>query len=126
DLIAAQKDVVVATWKLERRSTGGRSSEDILAVADAQEAVRAKAEAQSEQGLTTRPRRRRGGPVPAETAPEPLLEAVAAMARAAGELRELRTAEAIPHEMEALNQLLRAQAEIRRRQITRQQGGGGG
>src|SRR5690606_9213652 len=42
------------------------------------------------------------------------------------QLRALRTAEAIPHEMEALNQLLKAQAEIRRRQIAQQQGGGGG
>src|SRR5690606_1171558 len=82
DLIAAQKDVVVATWKLERRSTGGRSAGDIRAVADAQEAVRAKAEAQASQGtMTTRPRRRRGGSA-AEEAPEPLLEAVAAMQRA--------------------------------------------
>ncbi len=125
DLIAAQKDVVVATWKLERRSTGGRSADDIRAVAEAQEAVRAKAEAQAQQAvMMTGPRRRRGAPE--AEAPEPLLEAVAAMQRAAEQLRGLRTAEAIPHEMEALNQLLRAQAEIRRRQIARQQGGGGG
>lgn len=125
DLIAAQKDVVVATWKLERRSTGGRSASDIRAVADAQEAVREKTEAQAAQsGMAAGQRRRRGPAI--EPEPSPLVGAVDAMARATEQLRALATAAAIPHEMEALNQLLRAQAEIRRRQIQQQQSGGGG
>lgn len=125
DLIAAQKDVVVATWKLERRATGGRSTEDIRAVADAQAAVREKTMAQAAQSGIAPGQRRRRGPAP-EPEPSPLLGAVEAMERATEQLRALRTADAIPHEMEALNQLLRAQAEIRRRQIAQQQGGGGG
>jgi hypothetical protein len=52
------------------------------------------------------------------------------MGRAQTELDAVRTAEALPHEMDALNQLLRAEAEIRRRQVSRQQqanaGGGSG
>lgn len=125
DLIAAQKDVVVATWKLERRATGGRSPTDIRAVADAQAAVQEKTQAQAARGAVGAGQRRRGQPEP-EAAPAPLLAAAEAMTRATEQLRALRTGEAIPHEMEALNQLLRAQAEIRRRQIARQQGGGGG
>jgi hypothetical protein len=125
DLIAAQKDVVVATWKLERRTTGGRSADDIRAVADAQAAVREKTMAQAAQsGIAPGQRRRRGAAI--EPEPSPLLGAVEAMERATEQLQALRTAEAIPHEMEALNQLLKAQAEIRRRQIAQQQGGGGG
>lgn len=125
DLIAAQKDVVVATWKLERRATGGRSAEDIRAVADAQAAVREKTMAQAAQSGVAPGQRRRRGPAP-EPEASPLLGAVESMERATEQLRALRTADAIPHEMEALNQLLRAQAEIRRRQITQQQSGGGG
>lgn len=125
DLIAAQKDVVVATWKIERRATGGRSAGDIRAVADAQAAVREKTMAQAAQSGMAPGQRRRRGPAP-EPEPSPLLGAVESMERATEQLRALRTAEAIPHEMEALNQLLRAQAEIRRRQIAQQQSGGGG
>ena len=37
----------------------------------------------------------------------------------------LRTSDAMPHEMEALNALLRAQADVKKRQIQRQQAGQG-
>ena len=37
-----------------------------------------------------------------------------------------RTADALPHEMAALNALLKAQAEARRREVLRQQAGAGG
>ena len=47
DLVAAQKDVVSATWKLERRSAGGRSASDIRAVGRAQAEVRDKLRQQS-------------------------------------------------------------------------------
>ena len=58
---------------------------------------------------------------------DPIGKAVEAMGRAVNELDAVRTSGALPHEMEALNQLLKAAAENRRRQVTRgQQAGGGG
>jgi hypothetical protein len=48
------------------------------------------------------------------------------MEKAVAQLEKLDTRSAITHEMEALNQLLKAEAEIRRRQLARQQGGQGG
>ena len=46
------------------------------------------------------------------------------MARAVEQLEGQRTREAIPHEMAALQGLLRAQAEVRRRQVMQQQANG--
>jgi hypothetical protein len=57
---------------------------------------------------------------------DPMARAVDAMGRAAGELDRLQTAKSLPHEEEALGQLLKAAAEIRRRQVQRQQAQGGG
>ncbi len=48
------------------------------------------------------------------------------MGNAAGQLDRLRTAESLPFEMDALNQLLKVAAEIRRQQVSRQQAMGGG
>ena len=50
---------------------------------------------------------------------DPMGRAVEAMGRAVTELDAVRTSGALPHEMEALNQLLKAAAENRRRQVTR-------
>ncbi len=130
DLVAAQKDVVAATWKLERRSSGGRSAADIRAVARAQAEVRDRVVQQAAAtGIPTpqSPRRRRGiEPEAADAAPVPLQAASAAMTRAVTQLEKLDTRSAIAHEMDALNELLKAEAEIRRRQLARQQGGQGG
>ena len=52
--------------------------------------------------------------------------AAAAMGRAVTSLDALKTGGALPPEMEALNHLLKAQAEVKRRQVTRQQAGAGG
>jgi hypothetical protein len=46
------------------------------------------------------------------------------MTRAIAQLEARKTGEAIPHEMEALNGLLKAQAEVRRRQVMQQQANG--
>ena len=56
---------------------------------------------------------------------DPIREAVQAMEQAVQQLQTERTAEALPHEMAALNALLQAQAEARRREVLRQQAGGG-
>src|SRR5581483_5763533 len=51
--------------------------------------------------------------------------AAAAMGKAVTSLDGLKTSDALPPEMEALNQLLRAQADVKKRQVQRQQAGGG-
>ena len=123
-LIAAQKEIINATWNLERRSTAGRSADDVKAVAGAQAELKARTEQMSGG--------RRGGPgfFPQQVAPprpggrgssgDPVGSAIEAMGRAVEQLQGARTADAIPHEMEALQGLLRAQAAIRRRQVMQQ------
>ncbi len=131
-LAEAQKQIIVATWKLDARARRARdagSQRDIKAVAQAQTELRDRAEKVSAQDarLSGDPRRRRGND---RVAPgdNPLGRAVEAMGRAVNELDKIDTARALPHEMEALNHLLRAEAENRRREVTRQQqaAGGGG
>jgi hypothetical protein len=129
-LAAAQKDIIAATWKLDARAARARnikSEQDIRAIAKAQRALKGKAEEAAMQlaRASSDPRRRRGQPGMGPTA-DPVTQAVAAMGRAATELDKLSTGAALPQEMEALNQLLKAAAEIRRRQVQRQQAQGGG
>jgi hypothetical protein len=52
--------------------------------------------------------------------------AAEAMSRAITSLDALKTGQALPPEMEALNHLLKAQADVKRRQVARQQAGAGG
>ncbi|MCA1561070.1 MAG: hypothetical protein LC804_12655 [Acidobacteria bacterium] len=127
-LVAAQKEIIIATWKLDRRSTGGRSAQDVRAIGRAQGDLKARAQAAAGhlRRAAARPRPPAGPPVP-ET--DPMSQAIDAMARAQTSLEAVQVPAAIPHEMEALNQLLKAQAEIRRRQVSQQRasaGGGGG
>lgn len=134
-LIESQKQIIASTWNIERRSQAGRSVDDVKAVADAQAELKARAE------LLVSGLRRGGnrGPAPQRiallrdeqgaAAGDPIGAAVDAMAKAIQELATERTKAALPHEMAALNGLLRAQAEVRRRQVAQQQansGGGGG
>jgi hypothetical protein len=127
-LAEAQKQIIVATWNLDaraRRARGVAPAQDVKAISKAQAELRERAEQASAQALrASDPRRRRrvGGPVPGD---DPIGKAVEAMGRAVNELDKAKTADALPHEREALNQLLRAEAENRRRQITRSQQAGG-
>jgi hypothetical protein len=134
-LVAAQKEIINATWNLERRSVAGRSTEDIKAVGDAQAELKTRAER-----ITGGARRGGRGFVPQQILPpaprssrdpgrDPVGEAIAAMGRAVEQLHGTKTADALPHEMAALQGLLQAQAEVRRRQVMQQSasaGGGGG
>jgi hypothetical protein len=131
-LISSQKEIISATWNLERRSTAGRSPADIKNVADAQAELKVRAE---QAAGTTRQRRRIGQQPVQQFGPplgaqlsgsDPVRDAVDAMARALAQLETQKTADAIPHEMAALNALLQAQAEIRKRQVQQQNNGGGG
>lgn len=136
DLAAAQKEIIVATWKLDARGrhARGQSQEDIRNVARAQGEVQKRAQAAAAElsrSGSRRTQRPGGARTPGEPAAndEPMMKAVEAMGKARQELEGLKTTEALPHEMTALNELLRAQAEVRRRQVQRQQnamGGGGG
>src|SRR3954467_2462078 len=131
-LIAAQKEIISATWNLERRAAAGRSATDVKDVADAQAELKARAEQAAGQA---RQRRRFGQQLwqvafpPAgaqQTGDDPVRTAVEAMNRALQQLQTQKTSAAIPHEMAALNALLKAQAEIRKRQVAQQQNNGSG
>lgn len=142
DLVSAQKQIIVATWKLDRRAraaSGAKSEEDIRAVARAEAELKARVEQAStvfRQSTLRDPRRspggrglpRAGGPRAGQTLAEEdaMSAAAAAMGAAVASLSALKTTAAIPSEMEALNHLLRAQADVRKRQIQQQAGGGPG
>ena len=130
-LISAQKEIISATWNIERRSRGGRSADDIASIAKAQAELKAKLERMAGAGRGRRFR----PPAPERDAPqaqfgrspasEGMSAAIEAMNRAVDQLSSQKTREAIPHEMAALNVLLQAQAEVRRRQVTQQANGVG-
>jgi hypothetical protein len=136
DLAAAQKEIVVATWKLDsrgKRANRESSARDIAAIADAQRALEQRAAKEAGNQLQAggdsgggSPRRRRGRATLNGVSDDPMGLAIEAMRRATVELDKRQTSRAMPHEMEALNQLLRAESEVQRRQIARQQAGGGG
>lgn len=148
DLVAAQKEIVVATWKLDRRSRdaqGAKSEQDIRAVSKSEAELKVRVEQTSSAFRSTTmrdPRRARPGARPGagpQPAPEPnaprvgqataeedaMTTASKAMGKAVDSLNALKTSDAMPHEMEALNALLRAQSDVRKRQIQRQQAGAG-
>jgi hypothetical protein len=145
ELVAAQKEIIVATWKLDRRAQaarGAKSEQDIRSVSKAEAELKTRVEQASSAFRETAmrdPRRRaprggRGAPPPGpeplragETMPEEdeMTAAAAAMGKAVTSLDALKTAEARGPEMEALNHLLRAQAEVKKREVTRQQSGSG-
>ena len=124
-LAEVEKEIIVATWKLDGGPAAARSPDDVETVADAQADLKLAA-----QLLAARLR----GPVPqvgVGDAPggDALGLAIDAMAAAEAELRGLRTATAIPPEMTAFNQLLKAQTRMGRTQVTQRgsrRGPGGG
>jgi hypothetical protein len=133
ELAEAQKEIIAATWKLDaraRRAGARQSAADIKAVAEAQSELRARTEEQAgevAQALADPRRRRvRPGQTSLPGGENPMARAAEAMGRAAGALQALKTGDALPHEMAALEQLLKADSDVKRRQIARQQGGGGG
>ena len=133
-LAALQKQIIVATWRLDQRPGDGRA-EDVRTVAEAQAGLRdTTAEA---AGSLPPGRGRPGAPgdagprgVAGDVGPEAqgraLAAAVEAMDAAAEALAALDTASAMPHETDALNRLLTAQAAVRRRQVSMQPGQGAG
>jgi len=135
DLVAAQKEIIVATWKLDRRSqaaSGARSEMDIRAVGRAESELKTRVEQTSSsfrESTMRDPRRSPPRQPPGAQAPQEqdaMTSAALAMGRAVEALDKLKTADALSPEMEALNQLLRAQADVKRREVMRQQAGSGG
>jgi hypothetical protein len=130
NLVDAQKQIITSTWNIERRATAGRSAEDVRTIAEAQAALKSRAE----QISSSRRGRRSATPAPESVMDaraggadaDPIREAVLAMGQAVEQLQTEKTADALPHEMAALNALLQAQAEARRREVLRQQANGGG
>ena len=129
ELVNAQRQVIVATWKLDRRAQdagGARSERDVRAVARTEADLKARVEqtASSFRESTMRdPRGRSPGTGPsaaAQTRPEEdaMAAAANAMGQAVASLEKLETGTALPPEMRALNSLLKAQAEIKRRQLS--------
>ena len=133
DLVIAQKQIVVATWKLDRRGRnvkGAQSAPDMRAVARSEAELKARVEetASSLRESTMRDPRRRLQEASGQTMPEEDAMAVAAdaMARAVVALDALKTDAALPAEMRALKALLEAQALVKKRQVSRQQSAQGG
>jgi hypothetical protein len=132
DLIAQQKDIMAATWKLDARARRGgpnaRSPQDIRAIGQAQAALREKTDEVAQQMSAQLAQQRRRGARAGLTRPgdDPLLRAVEAMGRAVRELERLSVTAALPHEEQALAELLKAASEIRRRQVQLQQARSGG
>ncbi|MDE3155256.1 MAG: hypothetical protein KGN76_09140, partial [Acidobacteriota bacterium] len=131
DLVAAQKDIVVATWKLDRRSRAAerQSEQDVRSVGQAQGALKTRVEEQIGEfrGAMLRDPRKPASAddSDAATAAEAMTKAAEAMGKATASLNAVKTAAALPDEMEALNQLLKAQADVRERQVSQQASGGG-
>ena len=153
DLVAAQKEIIVATWKLDRRSRdaqGAKSEQDIRTVAKSEAELKTRVE-QTSSGFRettlrdprrTRPTGTRPGigpqppqpPAPAPGRPgvgqsmpeeDAMTTASNAMGKAVTSLNALSTSDAMPPEMQALNALLKAQADVKKRQIQQQRAGSG-
>ena len=123
NLAAVQKEIIVATWRLDQVPNPAAVADDIRAVGQAQRELRDAAALAGERVLGRGRDFSAGdtGPAPENAA---LARAVEAMTEAQTALAALSTERALPHEMEALTQLLKAQAAIRRRQVAVQQGQG--
>jgi len=133
DLVSAQKQIVVATWKIDRRVQAVRSTppaQDVRAIgrSEADLLTRVEEVASSLRESTMRDPRQRLGRSSDPSMPEEqaMTKAVDAMGRAVTALNGLKTGAALPPEMQALNALLEAQALVKKRQISRQQTAQGG
>ena len=132
-LIAAQKEIINATWNIERRAArapGGRRATS-RPLPHAQSELKARAEQMCAAGGRGRGAMR----FPQQVAlPQSAASAAAGRRRIRWARRSRRwrgrsisskgqqTSEALPHEMAALQGLLQAQAEVRRREVAQQAG----
>ena len=123
NLAAVQKEIIVATWRLDQAPQSAAVADDIRAIGEVQGELRDTA-ARAAERVRGGGRELSVGDTGLAAENGAMARAVAAMTDAQETLAALSTETSLPHEMEALNQLLKAQAEIRRRQVARQQGQG--
>lgn len=116
-LAELQKEIVVATWKLDGRPPAGRDPADIETVADAQNDVALATRVLESRLRPPAPAVDAGGSDELQALLSALAEAVESMTAGEAELREGRTAAAIPHEMSALDNLRQARDESARTQV---------
>ena len=116
-LAELQKEIVVATWKLDSRPPAERAPEDLETVADAQNDVALAARVLASRLRPPAPAADTGGGDEAREVLTALAAAVESMTAAEAGLRAGRTGAAIPHEMAALDHLLRARDESSRTQV---------
>jgi hypothetical protein len=128
ELIRAQKEIVVATWRLDRRarkSRGVGSEADVKTIGRAQGDLKNRAidmAGPAVAPIASKPGARR--PDTGHPAPDPGTEggdamtgAIEAMGKAEQSLNAVNTSDALPYETRALNELLKAQASNRRWQM---------
>jgi hypothetical protein len=134
ELVNGERQVIVATWKLDRRAqdaAGPRSEQDIRTVGRTQANLEARVEqtASSFRESTLRDPGRRAPATPSASQTRPEEDAMTAAAEAMGKavtaLDALSTGAALSPEMRALNDLLKAQADIKRRQLSLDQSAAG-
>ena len=128
DLVSAQKEMVAATWKIDRRvgnAKDARPEQDIRLLSAGESELKARVEQTSGtfRAPTLKDSRRAGAPLAGQALPEEaeMMAAATSMGQAVLFLNELKTGSALPHEMDALNHLLKAQAEARRRDVAKPQ-----
>jgi hypothetical protein len=132
DLIRAQKEIIVATWRLDRRARKSRSAgsdTDVKTVARAQGELKNRALAMAGPTVTAAAgagRRDAGVPESASGGGDAMTNAIDAMGKAEQSLDGVNTSAALPHETRALSELLKAQASNQRWQMQQARGGAGG
>lgn len=112
-----QKEIVVATWKIDGRRPAERSPEDIETVADAQNDVALATRVLASRLSPPAPVVDTGGNDETRAVEAALAAAVESMTAAEAALRAGRTDAAIPHEMAALEHLRKARDEAARTQV---------
>ena len=118
NLAAVQKEIIIATWRLDQAPHPVAVADDIRSVGEAQRELRAAA-ARAARRVLGRGREVSAGDTGLAPEHAAMASAIAAMTEARRALEALSTEASLPHEMEALNQLLKAQAAILRRQVAR-------
>lgn len=131
DLIEAQKAIIVATWRLDRRARKSHSSGsevDVKTIARAQGDLKSRALGMAGPTAAPAVATPRDGQAGAEAAGggDAMTNAIDAMGKAEQSLDAVNTTSALPQETRALSELLKAQASNQRWQMRQAARGGAG
>ena len=124
-LVTMQKDIIAATWKLKNRQ-GQASPGDFAADAEIIAESQLAATSQARRSIDRLSERLTFSDDSYDRAVENLSLAIEQMSQAAAELELLQVTSALQPEQAALQDILKAEANINRTEIAMQQGGGGG